>query len=237
MAPELAAAPAVETATAQAWEKNLARTAARTLRQPHKSPKEIVDDVLARLQKVKRRRQLSGNNHWEGFAPVYVAEMLARHEYRRRRAVEAFFRTERSKAISWAEARLRNHCEAEDAVSAAFLQLLAGKTGPSHFYRLLLQVCIWKKRANVSAAKVFGTGRTAGLHEDSAAQLDAPSTLLSQGDPLDILLRAEAIQEGIREVKTMRKHRRHRQTDWWLELMGHYRPDEVAQKRRAQAHI
>ena len=100
----------------------LACRAAKSLLQPHKTPKQIVEDLLDRLGNIKRRRELRGLNHWDEFAPTYLHKMLARHEVLRRRAVEEFFRVERVKAISRAKSKLGNYAEAEDAVAEAFLK-------------------------------------------------------------------------------------------------------------------
>ena len=232
LAEKAVAAPAAHCA-----ERKLAREAAKSLKQPHKTPAQIVDDLLARLLEVKRRRELKGLNHWDQFAPAYLRELAVRHEYLRRRAVEAFFRSERPRALARAAAKLGERCDAEDAVSDAYLRLLAGKTGPSHFYRILSQICIDRKRARASAAKLFSREHAPQFEGEATAFADPPCAILSQGDPLNILLRKEAIQDGIQDVKTKRKYRDTRELDWWHELLEHYCPEDVAGKRPAQSYI
>ena len=200
----------------------LARSAAASLRQPHKTPKQIVEDLLDRLSKIKLRRELRGLNHWEEFAPTYLQRMLVRHEVLRQRAVEEFFRTERTKAIARAESKLGDRSEAEDAVAEAFLKLLSGKTGPGHFNRVLRLVCVDRIRARMSAAKVFSRQRDLLAHDEDGGAYEAACTRLADGDPLDFLIREEEIREGIQEIKTDWRHRQTREYQWWGELISHH---------------
>ncbi|MDP3543222.1 MAG: hypothetical protein Q8T11_12210 [Elusimicrobiota bacterium] len=215
----------------------LARRVAKSLLQPHKTPKQIVEDLLERLGNVKRRRELRGLNHWGEFAPAYLQRMLVRHEVLRRRAVEEFFRLERDRALARAQASLGDRAEAEDAVGEAFLKLLAGKTGPSHFYRLLSQVCIGRKRMRKTAGALFSREREFEIGNEEQGSNGPGSSSLSEGDPLEILLHEEAIQEGIREVQTNWEHRRVRDLQWWNELVSHYGPEDNVGKRRAETHM
>lgn len=218
----LNAVPAVsnpQTADALHLERRLAHKAAKSLKQPHKTPAQIVEDLLARLLEVKRRREHKGLNHWEEFAPAYLHQLVDRHESLRRRAVEDYFRSERLRALARAEVILGDRCEAEDAVSDAYIRVLAGKTGPSHFYRILSHVCIWRKRARASAAKLVTRERNPQFEGDDNASPEAACTILSQGDPLDILIREEEFRTGMEEVKTNRKYRGARDRAWWKELL------------------
>lgn len=215
----------------------LARRAAKSLLQPHKTPKQIVEDLLDRLGNIKRRRELRGLNHWGEFAPTYLQRMLVRHEFLRRRAVEEFFRVERVKAISQAKSKLGNYSEAEDAVAEAFLKLFSGKAGPGHFNRVLRLVCIDRIRARMNAGKLFSRERDFEIGGDDHVSGGPGCSDLSQGDPMDILLREEAIREGIREVKTEREHRDVLRLDWWNELISHYCPEEVEGKQSAQTNM
>ena len=215
----------------------LARKAAASIVQPHKTSKQIVEDLLARLQSIRRRRVHKGLDHWDKFAPTYLQRMLVRHEALRRRAVEEFFRVERDRALARAQASLGDRCEAEDAVGDAFLKLLAGKTGPSHFYRLLSQVCIDRKRMRKTAGNVFTRERDLEIEGEESGSDDPGFTTLTEGDPLDVLLRKEAIREGISAIKSKRKHRRVRVLNWWKELISHHCPKEVVGKRPAETHM
>lgn len=243
MAPEITVAPAVavavgiEAAVVPAWETKLARKAAKSLKQPHKPAGQIVEDLLARLQSLRRKRELKGLNHWEEFAPAYLQKVLVRHEYLRRRAVEEFFRTERVHAVARAEAILGDRGDAEDAVSAAFLKLLAGKTGPAHFYRVLSLVCTDRIRQRYAVAKVFSRERAFEITGDERASNAPACGSIFDGDPLEILLRDEAIKEGIREVKTDWKHRRVRKLKWWKNLMSHYCPEGNVGKLPAETNM
>src|ERR1019366_9877127 len=138
----------------------LARRAAKSLLQPHKTPKEIVEDLLDRLGSVKHLRELRGLNHWEAFAPDYLQRVLNRHEALRRRAIGEFIRVEHDRAHAWAQRMLGNRWDAEDAVAQANVLMLKGKTGPSLFYRKLWQVCMDMIRTRQNDAKLFSRGRT-----------------------------------------------------------------------------
>ncbi|MBI4061425.1 MAG: hypothetical protein HY403_08355 [Elusimicrobia bacterium] len=216
---------------------DLARKAAASLVQPHKTSKQIVEDLLARLQSIRRRRELRGLNHWGEFAPTYLQRLLVRHEVLRRRAVEAFFRVERDKAISRAESKLGNHAEAEDAVAEAFLKLLSGKAGPGHFNRVLRLVCIDRIRARMNAGKLFSRERDFEIGADENSSNGPGCSSLSEGDPLEIMLRDEAIREGIQKVQTDWKYRRARGKKWWRELISHHCPQSSVPKGLAQTNM
>lgn len=222
---------------AVAADRDLARKAAASLLQPHKTSRQIVEDLLERLQSIRRRRDLRGLNHWDEFAPTYLQRMLVRHEALRRRAVSEFFRVERVKAISRAKSKLGNYAEAEDAVAEAFLKLFSGKAGPGHFNRVLRLVCVDRIRARMNAGKLFSRERDFEIGVEDHVSGGPGRGALSQGDPMDILLREEAIREGIRKVKTEREHRDILRLDWWNELISHYCPEEVEGKQSAQTNM
>jgi|CXWL01.1.fsa_nt_gi hypothetical protein len=215
----------------------LARKAAKSLLQPHKSPKQIVEDLLDRLGNAKRRRALRGLNHWEEFAPGYLRKILSRHEALRRRAISEFFQVERDRAHAWAQRMLGNRSDAEDAVAQAFALMVKGKTGPSLFYRKLWQVCMDMLRARKSAAKVFGRARTPAPWSEEQASPEPACSSIFDGDPLEILLREEAIKEGIQEVKTDWKYRQTREYQWWDELLSHHCPEANVGNSQAQTHM
>ncbi|MDE2142373.1 MAG: hypothetical protein KGJ84_08185 [Elusimicrobia bacterium] len=215
----------------------LARRAAKSLLQPHKTPKQIVEDLLARLDNVRRRRELRGLNHWEEFAPSYLQKILSRHEALRRRAVAEFFQEEQDRAQAWAQRMLGNRSDAEDAVAQACVLLLKGKTGPSLFYRKLWQVCMDMLRARKSAAKLFSRERTPAPWSEERPSPEPACPSIFDGDPLEILLREEAIKEGIREVRTDWKHRQTREYQWWDELLSHHLPEANVGNGPAQTHM
>lgn len=227
---------AAQPATAARWELKLVRKTSARLLQPHKRPKEIVEDLLARLLTLRRRRDLNGQNHWEEFAPAYFQRMLVRHEALRRRAIAEFFQIERDHAVARAQAILGNRSEAEDAVGEAFARLLKGKVGPGHFYRVLSQVCMDLIRKRNVASKVIRRDNGPDVSDDESLLNVAAYGSISDGDPLDILVREEDIREGIRKVKTESKYRDTRRLDWWQELLSHHCPGEVEGKGAAQTH-
>lgn len=215
----------------------LARKAAKSLLQPHKTPKKIVEDLLNRLESVKLRRELRGLNHWEEFAPSYLQKILSRHEALRRRAVAEFFQEEQDRAHAWAQRMLGNRSDAEDAVAQACVLLLKGKTGPSLFYRKLWQVCMDMLRARKSAAKLFSRERIPAPWSEERPAPEPACSSIFDGDPLELLLREEAIKEGIREVKTKRDYQDVRRLEWWSDLLSHHCPVEVQGNSLAQTHM
>lgn len=231
MAPNVAVSAAVEV------NPEVVHAVAASLRLPDKKPQQVVEDLLERLSNVKRRRELRGLNHWGEFAPAYLQQLAERHERLRVCAIEAFFRAQRPKALALAQHWLGDRLEAEDAVADSFLRLLSGKTGPNHFYRILWLVCVDRMRARASAAKVLV--RRFDIRMDGETEVLAePACLdIGGGDPLEILIHQENIREGIREIKTLRKHRQKRDLDWWKELLSHHCPDEVVGKQPAQTNM
>ena len=214
-----------------------ARKAAKSLRQPHKTPKEIVEDLLDRLSSVKHLRELRGLNHWEAFAPDYLQKVLNRHEALRVRAIGEFIRVEHDRAHAWAQRMLGNRWDAEDAVAQANVLMLKGKTGPSLFYRKLWQVCMDMIRTRQNDAKLFSRARTSTPESEEPSSPEAACSSIFDGDPLEILLREEAIKEGIQEVRTNWKYRKSRGKKWWHELVSYRCPENNVPKGLFQTHM
>lgn len=215
----------------------LARKAAESLKLPDRKPKEVVEDLLARLSDVRRRRELRGLNHWEDFAPSYLERLVLRHERLRVSMIEAFFREAKSKALARAQSMLGDRQEAEDAVGEAFLKLLAGKAGPEHFYRVLWRVCMDRIRSRQSAGKVLVRRWDVPVHGEEGLIQEPACAKIGGGDPLEILIRQEEIREGIQRIKTRRKHRQTKDLAWWKELLSHHCPEEVVGKQPAHPHM
>lgn len=133
------AVPVVVVVDSSDLDATLARKAAASLIPPHKNPEQIVLDLLARLSRIRQRRELKGLNHWEEFAPAYLQKIVDKVEARRRRRNAAFYRENHSRAMAFALSYLKNREEAEDAVSDAYVKLLSGETSPEHFMRTLKQ--------------------------------------------------------------------------------------------------
>lgn len=207
---------------------------------PAAEPVGLVEELLARLSRVKARRDARGLNHWEDYAPAYLERLLRRRESLHRRKVEAFFRLERNAAVARAEAMLGSREEAEDAVSEAFLRLLAGKTRIELFYRTLKLVCVDRLRERGRSVKLLASESEGG----GMATLDAsPASIAARagwdggcGDPLEILIRREEIQTGIDDILTGSEHRDTRRLDWWTDLLSHHRPKLVEGKGPAQTN-
>lgn len=227
--------PVTESSSLTTADTSLARKAADILKRPSQTPEEIVDDLLARLQNVRRRRELSGLNHWTEFAPTYLQKLLARHEALRRRAIEAFFCAEKSKAIGRAKSKLGNRSDAEDAVAEAFLKLFSGKADPKHFNRILRFICVDKLRARMNANKLFDQELDAVAEEKMTGSPDWRG--LPNDNPLEALLCEEAIQEAIVVVKARWENRNIRRLGWWKDLTSRHAARANGGKRLAQTNI
>jgi len=155
-----------------------ARRAAESVIQPHKTPEQIANDLLERLRKAKRRRELRGLN-------------------------QSFFQAERERAVSRATAMLGNREDAEELVAETFLELAEGRTAPGHFYRALWANLLnrWEKTQKqaasfVSIEKVVMSAAGPGAADSEAAGApdaveDFASTRLEDQDPLDIMIARE----------------------------------------------
>lgn len=216
----------------------LARNAAASLVQPHKTPEKIAGDLLERLQKVKLLRESRGLNHWEEFAPAYLQKLLARHEAARRARIGEFLRAEHSTAVARAAALLGNRVDAEDVVSETFLELLEGRTSIPHFYHALKANILnrlegLRNRAKQTAAleKIISP---AALCVDQVAwgpegvdtlTLEPLSPHPEDQDPLDILIarereeaRRQRVAKAIEIARGCRKYRWVRAKNWARDL-------------------
>lgn len=228
---------APNTATAVTVDLDVISSVADALHLPEKTPQQITEDLLSRLGSVKRRREALGLNHWEEFAPGYLQQLAERHERLRLRAIEVFFRVHRGKALALARYWLGDPMEAEDAVAEAFLRLLSGKTGPSHFYRILRLICVDLLRAKGSAAKVVSRRLDIPVRGEDEAAFEPVCGEIAGGDPLEVLIRQEEIREGIGIVKKDWRRRWITQNDWWQELVSHHEPQLNVGKRPAQTNM
>lgn len=217
-------------------DERLARRAAAFLAKSGKPPRRLVRDLLERMSRVRLRRESLGLNHWEAYATAYLQRLVQRHESLRRRAVAAFFRTERRAAVARAELMLGSREEAEDAAGEAFLSLFAGKTHIRLFYRFLRQVCLNRLKGRRCAAKVVTPESESGGDESPASLIGRPDWDKECGDPLEILIHREEIQAGIEAVLTDSERRDTRRLGWWKELISHYRPGLVEGKHPARLH-
>lgn len=131
---------------------------------PRCKPEEVVGEVLDHLGRIKLRRELKGLNHWEEFAPAHLQKIVARLESRRRLRIEEFYRENHARAMAFARSFLKNLEDAEDAVSEAYVKLLAGETSPEHFMRTLKQIVLNRLTRSKIEARLF-VGLDLGLED------------------------------------------------------------------------
>lgn len=228
------------TAVAVNVERKLAHRAAAFLAKSDKPPKRLVEDLLGRMGRVRLRRESLGLNHWQAYATAYLQRLVQRHESLRRRAVAAFFRTERRAAVARAEAMLGSREEGEDAAGEAFVRLFSGKTRIPLFYRTLRLICVDRLRQRGRVMKLLASetefGGTMALDANPASIVGRPEWDSGCGDPLEILIHREEIQAGIAAVLSQRRNKSYRRFDWWRELLSHHRPGWVGRKRPAQTN-
>ena len=136
---------------------------------PRRKPREVVAEVLDHLRKIKVRRELQGLNHWEEFAPAHLQKIVFRLESRRRRRIEEFYRENHARAMAFARSFLKNLEDAEDAVSEAYVKLLAGETSPEHFMRTLKQIVLNGLTRSKIEARLF-VSLDLGVEDDRRQQ-------------------------------------------------------------------
>lgn len=187
-----------------AVEVGLARTAASQLAAslPHKSPQQIVEDLLARLQKRRARRERKGANHWEAYCPRYLEKVVSRFQVGEPlRQIVRFIVVNHSSAVEFARRIARDSDLAEEAVSQTYIELLRGRTTVPLFYRalkmntrnLLARRATELRRAESLDGFLSAAGaRRAQSAEESiregSEEIDFPSHRLEDQDPLDILI-------------------------------------------------
>jgi hypothetical protein len=214
-----------------AWQVELVDQAAGRLAESllHRTPKEIADDLLKRLLQEKEARQRLNLNHWSDYAPAYLNKMvrsLSNQEAWRRRAIDAFFRSDYEKACAIAQAGLDTREEAEDAVSEAFVRVQRGRP-LKLFYRVLKDVVIMRRRKKKKESGLFISmeeipSSARGQHMDPDAELSASSLPIGEyPDTLTVLMdrrntRARPLMVG--QAKKRPKMRRVRRSMWIGEL-------------------
>lgn len=233
MAPEITAAPAVAVTTgfiAQDWERSLAQSVATKLKQPEKTPAEIVDDLLGRLQDLRRRRDLKGVNHWEEVAPGYLEQLATRAESRRRFRAAKFLEANVARAFRQAFGITKDRREAEDAVAETALELLEGRTTEGRFYRALWGNATNRFNKGARQAKLIDSldahpyvADADGIEGPGDQGIAYPSKQLVSNrrddrDPLEILLEREDVGEALRISQTDRNYRWMHRTKWWQAL-------------------
>lgn len=103
------------------------------------APAKVVEELLARLARVKLRREARGLNHWEEYAPDYLHRLLARQESRRRLSAECFIALRHAELLDFAQRMSRDPETAQRAVARVCFDLLAGKTRENVIFRALKQ--------------------------------------------------------------------------------------------------
>jgi hypothetical protein len=104
---------------------------------PLQAPAKVAEELLARLARVRLRREARGLNHWDEYAPDYLQRLLARQESRRRRSAERFIAARHADLVDFAQRISRDPEIAQRAVARVCLDLLAGKTRENLIFRAL----------------------------------------------------------------------------------------------------
>jgi len=193
---------------------NLARIAAVSFarNQPHERPEKVVNDLLERLRKVKRRRELKGLNHWEEFAPRYLERMLRRQNVELLKKNVKFMATSQDEALRSAHRITQDWSLAQSAVDQTYNELMAGRTRLKVFFHALklnardvlaLRTTERGRFRSLDTLPVRSAGDRSGVSEDSSDELelqDFTSHRRDDQDPLEILLAREEQGEANDEL-------------------------------------
>ena len=188
-----------------------------------KARAKIVEELLAQLQKEKRRRELRGLNHWDRHAPMYLARIAKQRESARRAAIVRFIATRHEDALQYAYRITANWDLAEQALSQTYVELLEHRTTRSYFLRalkfnarnLMDSLVIERERCQSLEAKLAVARRG----EESGKKDEDPGFISPHGedqDPLDILIAredAKMLAEDIRRARAMAETNR---KFWWI---------------------
>lgn len=221
------------------WEFCLAENTASDLAQilPENLAKGVLRELLGCLRKEKERRLLLNLNHWEQYAPAFLAQELKRRidaERLRQEEAAAFIAKHHGEALTFARTFFSNPEDAEDAVAEADIKLWEGKTFPKVYFRKLRQIIINKLKRRKKEGELFEVTesfdgpkirRTEDLWECVSTFHDRPDGeddgTVGLDDPLLDLLHREAVEEGIRGVVSDRKRHSVMQRQWWKDLVAH----------------
>lgn len=220
---------------AEPWERALAESAVSRLNGSVPAPEkpQVVADLLARLQREKSSRSPAANRSWPEHARQTVRDLLAEVLASKRRAeLETFFRSVHEKALGVARKSLEREEDAQDAVADACLKILAGKSEPRHFFRVLRLTILDRLRSNYREAALFirppdGGARTPSMSEIGwspdqfdAAPSESASRRLEERDPFEILLHRAAVDEAVAEVQSDRRRRGVKSRAWWKKIVA-----------------
>lgn len=217
---------------AESWEVALAQSAGSRLTEsiPHKTAKELADELLRQLGKERRSRELQNLNHWPDYAPGYLNTLvrsLANKEAWRRRQIDAFYLNNYEKACAIATAQLPSREEAEDAAGEAFARLVAKKTSIRYFYRTLNQVIVDRLRELDVERGMFVSVQSLSSNTESndgdpgAGLPQIASRCPGAGDPMRLLMdRRNRVAKPlmVAQAKKNQKWRYVRRGKWTDEL-------------------
>ncbi len=200
----------------QSREASLAQQAASKLAAslPHKPASEIVEDLIARLQRKRSSRDAAGLNHWESYGPAYLEKLVKRFQIADPlRQIVGFIVVNHDSAVEFAARVTCDADLAETAVSRTYIELLNGDTTVTLFYRALKMNArdLLKARARefkrfesldalVSAARADHALAVDSDTSNACEDIDFPSRRLEDQDPLDILIARQDERQEQREL-------------------------------------
>jgi len=231
---------------------NLARKAAVSFarNQPHESPEKIVNELLERLKKVKRRRKLKGLNHWEEFAPRHLERIARRQDAKGLREIAVFMATRDDEALRFAYRITQDWSLAQSALDQTYNELLAGRTWVKVVFHALklnarnvldLRMTERRRFRSLDTVPARSVADRYGVSEESSDELelqDFTSHRRDDQDPLEILLAREEpgevndeLEYAVRNVRC-RGNRSILKAKWWMgsglaELERHLRGSDL----------
>lgn len=211
----------------ESWEAKLAGQVARVhaTKIPGRTPKEIADELLARLLAKKQFRQVHNLNHWENYAPDYLLRLARWMAHERKKAIEAFIQNNTVGAYSLAFAVTDDSFRADWVVSDTNLELWDGRLR-EEFYFLAI------KRNALDFMEKLGYEEEhfppleggfvrEGEDEDEPLRADEigaePGAALGlETDPLGTLIKQEDEAEIAKLLRVAKKIARKSRKYWWL---------------------
>ncbi len=231
MAPVNNAVSAVRSAA----DVRLAREAASVLADtfPRKTRRQISSEVLARLAQKQAERDASGLNHWSEHAPIALKAVIEEIRQEQASLLEShqeFYKANHAKALVYAYAALKDREQAQDAVSATYIELLKGKTTPEFFFHALksnILDCQRRKKFErgviETPKRTFNPDRPLAEDQEMGEEIDDFfvddfSAQIDAQNPFEVLLRQEEMDEALAIATTQRKYRWIKRKNWGKQL-------------------
>lgn len=219
----------------------LSRRAAALLARlkPCLDPEKVAHEMLDRQRAEKLERESRGLNHWDEYAPKFLARLVrqAREErLRRYQEAAAFYKAKHREIVRFARAIVGDSEAAEIVASDTYREVLEGSIPLAGFFTALvgngrnyLARQSYRRQNFVSLDEAFTPsfgGADMEDEEGEAPSFEPVSRHLEDQDPLDILIAREEEEARRRLVSAAKEDPRWRyikRRDWAAPLRGNVR--------------